>query len=301
MKNKYCFVIVGATAAGKTYFAIQLARHFNTQIISADSRQCYKELNIGVAKPSPHNLEEIKHYFINTHSIQQQVNAKLFETYANDAADIIFKENNVTVMAGGTGLYINAFCNGIDEIPVINEDIKNNIISNFELKGIEWLQNQVKKEDPVYFEKGETKNPQRLMRALEVKRSTGRSITEYQKKQKKEKSFNIIKIGLELPKEQLHKNIDNRVDAMMRQGLLDEVRSLLPYQHLNTLNTVGYRELFTHLNGEDSLNESVDKIKLNTRHYAKRQLTWFKKDKEIKWIDPSTDSESFINTCLAFI
>jgi tRNA dimethylallyltransferase len=297
MKNKYCFVIAGATATGKTNFAIQLAKFYDTHVISADSRQCYKELNIGVAKPSPQQLAEVKHYFISTHSIHQTVNAKLFEAYANDAAKTIFDKNNIAVMVGGTGLYINAFCEGIDEIPPVNQDIKATIISGFEEKGIQWLQKEVEKEDPLYFNKGEIKNPQRLMRALEVKLSTGRSITEYQVHHKKEKDFNIIKIGLDLPKEQLHQKIHNRIDTMMQNGLLEEVKNLLPYQHLTALHTVGYRELFAHFNGENTLEESVEKIKLNTRHYAKKQLTWFKKDKEIKWIDATADSLSFINTC----
>lgn len=301
MKDKTCFIIVGPTAAGKTSFAIDLAKHFNTQIISADSRQCYKELNIGVAKPSWQQLEEVEHYFISTHSIHQEVNAKLFEVYAHEVLRNIFLKNDIAVMVGGTGLYINAFCNGIDKIPAINENIKVIIRDGFQSNGIEWLQKKIEKEDALYFKNGEIKNPQRLMRALEVKLSTGRSIIEYQRQQNRETWFNIIKIGLNLPKEHLHKNIHARVDGMIEQGLVDEVKGLVPYQYLNALNTVGYKELFAYLNGESSLEDSIDKIKLNTRHYAKRQLTWFKKDKEINWVDASMDSSSFINTCSAFL
>lgn len=296
MKNKNCIIIVGPTAVGKTSLAIQIAKHFNTQIISADSRQCYKELSIGVAKPSLHDLVEVKHYFVNSHSIKQQVNAGLFEEYACDAAEKIFSQNDFAVMAGGTGLYINAFCHGIDEMPGIDQDVKKEIISNFERSGIEWLQNEVERKDPLYFQNGEIKNPRRLMRALEIKLTTGRSIIEYQSKQKKKRYFKIIKIGLELPKEQLHQNIHNRIDTMMKQGLPDEVKSLLPHQNLAALQTVGYSELFDHLKGKISLDEAIKKIKTNTRHYAKRQMTWFKKDKTISWID-AADNESLVKTC----
>ena len=289
MKNKTCFVIVGPTAVGKTSLAIQVAKHFRTQIISADSRQCYKELNIGVAKPSPDELAEVTHYFINSHSIFDDINAKQFEAYALQKADTIFKENDVTVVVGGTGLYIKTFCEGIDEIPDVNAEIKKGIIANYNNEGFEWLKSEVEKNDPVYFSTGEIKNPQRMMRALEVKLSTGRSIMEFHSPQKTERYFKIIKIGLQLPKEQLHENINSRVDKMMQQGLLDEVRSLLPYQKLNALQTVGYKELFDHLNGKTSLEEAVEKIKINTRQYAKRQLTWFKKDKEVNWINVGED------------
>lgn len=296
MKNKTCFVIVGPTAVGKTSLAIHLAKHFNTQIISADSRQCYKEINIGVAKPSPDELAEVTHYFINSHAIFDDVNAKQFEEYSLQKADIIFKEHDVAVMGGGTGLYVKAFCEGIDEVPEADTEIKKAIVTNYNNGGFEWLKEQVEKNDPIYFSTGEIKNPQRMMRALEVKLSTGRSILEFHSPKKEKRYFKTIKIGLQLPKEQLHQNINNRVDKMMQQGLLDEVRSLLPYQKLTALQTVGYRELFDHLNGEISLEEAVEKIKTNTRQYAKRQMTWFKKDKEVRWINVE-EGESVIEVC----
>ncbi|HUS02156.1 MAG TPA: tRNA (adenosine(37)-N6)-dimethylallyltransferase MiaA [Chitinophagaceae bacterium] len=287
MKDKTCLVIVGPTAVGKTSVAIALAQHFNTQIISADSRQCYKELNIGVAKPSPEQLQQVNHWFINSHSIQEEVNAGVFEEYALQKAYQIFGNNKVAVMVGGTGLYVKAFCEGMDELPVIDASVRNNIVSNFKNSGLSWLQNEVEKNDPVYFSKGEIKNPQRMMRALEVKLSTGRSIIEFQSHEKKERDFNIIKIGLELPKEQLHQNINKRVDDMMHKGLLDEVKSLSSYKHLNALQTVGYKELFDHPEGKISLKNAIEQIKINTRHYAKRQMTWFKKDNKIQWIAAS--------------
>ena len=283
-KNKTCLVIAGPTAVGKTPVAVALAQHFNTEIISADSRQCYKELNIGVAKPSPEQLQQVKHWFINSHSIQDEVNAGVFEEYALKKADEIFEKNKVAVMVGGTGLYIKAFCEGMDEVPVIDPSIRQEIISNFKNNGLAWLQNEVEKIDPIYFSKGETKNPQRMMRALEVKLSTGKSIIEFRSHEKKERGFNIIKIGLELPKEQLHQNINKRVDEMVDNGLLDEVKSLTSFKHLNALQTVGYKELFDHLEGNVSLDNAIEQIKINTRQYAKRQMTWFKKDKDVKWI-----------------
>jgi tRNA dimethylallyltransferase len=282
--TKTCIIIAGPTAVGKTSFAIQLAQQLNTQIISADSRQCFKELNIGVAKPSAGELQQVPHYFINSHSIHEEVNAVVFEQYALDKVNKIFEQYDTAIMVGGTGLYIKAFFEGIDALPAIDATIRENISMAYEKNGIAWLQNEVEKNDPVYFAKGEIKNPQRLMRALEVKLSSGRSITEFQTQQKKQRDFNIVKIGLELPKEQLVKNINTRVDAMMEQGLLQEVQQLLQYQQLNALQTVGYRELFDYLNGNISLSDAIERIKINTRQYAKRQMTWFKKDAAIKWM-----------------
>jgi tRNA dimethylallyltransferase len=284
--NKTCIVIAGPTAVGKTNFAIQLAQHFKTQIISADSRQCFKELNIGVAKPSTAQLQSIPHHFIDSHSIHDEVNAAVFEKYALQKLEEIFAEHGIAVMVGGTGLYIKAFCDGIDELPAIDPVVRKNVLAGYEFYGLSWLQNEVEKNDPLYFAKGEIKNPQRLMRALEVKLSSGSSIISFQTRQKKQRGFNIIKIGLQLPKDQLVKNINDRVDIMMKEGLLDEVRQLQDYKHLNALQTVGYKELFDHLGGELSLEDAVERIKINTRQYAKRQITWFNKERALQWVSP---------------
>ena len=284
--GKTCIVIVGPTAVGKTSLAIKVAQHFQTKIISADSRQCFKELNIGVAKPSAEELKLAEHYFISSHSIKDDMNAAVFEQYALQKINEIFRQNDVAVMVGGTGLYVRSFCNGIDDVPVIDQSIREKINADYEWEGLEWLQQEVKKNDPLYFAKGETKNPQRLMRALEVKLSTGKSIIEFQTQQKKQRDFNIIKIGLELPRGQLHKNINSRVDDMIKSGLMDEVKKLEPYKKLNALQTVGYRELFGHLAGDLSLEDAVEIIKINTRQYAKRQMTWFRKDEEVIWCEP---------------
>lgn len=284
MKNKTCVIIVGPTAVGKTSVAVELAQHLQTQIISADSRQCYKELNIGVAKPSGEQLQKVEHYFVNSHSLHEDVNAKMFEEYSLANVSNIFKEHDFAVMVGGTGLYVKAFCEGMDDVPVIDNEIRKAIVTNYNYGGVEWLSNEIKKTDSLFFSKGEIKNPQRMMRALEVKISTGRSIMEFQSNKKKDRDFKIVKIGLELPKEQLHQNIHNRVDNMISDGLVNEVVSLLQFKNLNALQTVGYKELFDHLEGKLSLEAAIERIKINTRQYAKRQMTWFKKDKEVKWI-----------------
>jgi tRNA dimethylallyltransferase len=286
MDNNVCIIVTGPTAVGKTALAIALAQHFNTSVVSADSRQCYKELNIGVAKPSPEQLQLVKHYFINSHSIDQELNAAIFEQYALNAVQEIFQTNRVAIMVGGTGLYIKAFCEGLDEIPAVSETMKETVRTRYEAKGLEWLQNEVKEKDPDYYASGEIQNPQRLIRALEVKLSTGKSIRQFQEGSKQKRNFGMIKIGLDLPRQELYNRINQRVDVMMNQGLLAEVVSLLPYRRLNALQTVGYTELFDCLDKTITTDKAVESIKKNTRHYAKRQLTWFRRDASITWFDP---------------
>lgn len=286
MKNT-CIVIVGPTAAGKTALAVEVAKHFSTGIISCDSRQCYKELTIGVAKPSVEELESVPHHFINSHSIHDAVNAAVFEQYALEKAAHIFTKNRVAVMVGGTGLYVKAFCDGIDEVPQVDAVVRAAVIEKYNSLGIEWLQTQLQENDTHFFYNGEMKNPQRMMRALEVKLSTGRSLLDFHSKQKKKRDFNIIKIGIEMPRKVLIERINKRVDVMMLAGLEKEVSSLLPYREMNALQTVGYRELISYMNNEISLSEAVEAIKVNTRQYAKRQMTWFKKDSTIQWFDVS--------------
>ena len=284
-------VIVGPTAVGKTAFALAVANHFNTAIISADSRQCYQELSIGVAKPSATELAAAKHYFIGSHSINEEVNAGVFEKYALDAAAQIFKTNTVAVMVGGTGLYIKSFCEGIDAMPSIDLAMRNSIIADYEKNGLAWLQQEVQKNDPVYWNQtAEQNNPQRLMRALEMVRATGKSITHFQSAQKVTRPFNILKIGLSMPREILNPRINSRVDTMMEEGLLQEVTSLLPNAQVNALQTVGYQEIFAHLRGEITLEDAVAQIKQHTRQYAKRQMTWFTKDSLINWLELNTKS-----------
>ena len=285
-QKKTAIIIAGPTGVGKTALSVQLALHFQTEIISADSRQCFKELNIGVARPSEEELKTVKHHFIASHSIHDNVNAGTFEQYALQKADEIFQLHDTVIIVGGTGLYIKAFCDGLDEIPAIDPAIRESIINNYNKNGLEWLQAEIKIKDIEFFKTGEIQNPQRMMRALEVVESTGDSILSFRKNDKTKRDFNIIKIGLELPKEELHRNINARVDKMMETGLPGEVKQLLPYKNLNALQTVGYAELFYYLDGKISLQEAIELIKQNTRQYAKRQMTWFKKDKEIKWYSP---------------
>lgn len=278
MNKQTCIIISGPTAVGKTSYGIELALQHNTQIISADSRQCFRELNIGVAKPSGKQLEKVKHYFINSHSIHDEINAKVFEEYSLNAVHEIFENNDVAVMVGGTGLYIKAFCEGLDDIPNADENIRKEINEQYDTEGLVWLKNEINVHDPVFFLKGEMQNPRRMLRALEVKLSTGKSILDFQSGKKVKRDFEINNILLELPREQLYNNINHRVDQMMEEGLLQEAESLFQYRQLNALQTVGYKELFDYMEGKYSLPQAIDEIKKNTRHFAKRQMTWFKKN-----------------------
>ena len=284
-------MITGPTAAGKTAVAVEVAKHFQTEIISADSRQCFKELNIGVARPSENELMQVKHHFIASHSVNDEINAASFGLYALKKANELFERYNVIIMVGGTGLYIKAFCEGLDEIPPVKPEIRQKIISKYEEEGLEWLQKEVKLKDPEFYKVGEILNPQRMMRALEVIESTRQSILHFRKGKKAERNFDIIMIGLELPKEQLHHNINARADQMIEKGLVNEVKSLQQHKNANALQTVGYTEIFDHLDGKITLEQAVKDIKANTRQYAKRQMTWFKKDKEIKWFAPEQVKE----------
>lgn len=276
MQEKTCLVITGPTAVGKTAYALELARKHYTCILSADSRQCYKELGVGVAKPDKEELHEIKHYFIDTHSIFEEVTASTYEAYALSALEEIFQFSDTAILVGGTGLYIKALLEGLDEIPAPDPEIRKSVRENYESLGMEWLQHEIKLADPIFFATGEMQNPQRIMRALEVVLTTGISIRSYQNKAKKQRPFSHQIINIELPRPLLYERINHRVDLMMEAGLLEEAMALFPHRHLNALQTVGYKELFDYLEGKISLDQAVEEIKKNTRHYAKRQLTFFK-------------------------
>jgi tRNA dimethylallyltransferase len=271
---------------GKTKYAIELAQKLKTEIISADARQCYQELNIGVARPSNEELDQVKHHFIASHSIQDTVNAGVFEHYALSKSAELLAQYGSVVLVGGTGLYIKAFVEGMDQIPAIDPAIRIQIQQDVSTKGIEWLQDQVKQLDPDYWaiaDHGEQQNTQRLSRALEVITGTGQSILRFQNQSKKERPFNIQKIGIEMPRAQLYDRINQRVVQMVKMGLEEEVRSLRPQFHLNALQTVGYQEWLPYFEGQQSKEAVVQAIQQNTRHYAKRQMTWFKKDADVKW------------------
>ncbi len=280
------YIIEGPTAVGKTAIAVSLARQLGTDIISADSRQCYKGMSVGVAKPSAEELEAVKHYFVDEFPIDKSLTAADYEVLALGYLEEIFKRQNTAVVCGGTGLYIQALCEGLDEMPEVNTDIVKAVTDEYTLKGIQWLQHAVQQEDPAFYTSGEIQNPARMLRALSFIRSTGRSIIEYRTRTRKVRPFRIVKVGLQLPREELYARINNRVDNMMNHGMLSEAEALLPFRHLKNLQTVGYVELFAYFDGKYTLNEAVEKIKQHTRNYAKRQITWFAKDKEIHWLSP---------------
>jgi tRNA dimethylallyltransferase len=278
-------VVAGPTAVGKTAAAIKLAQHFNTAVVSADSRQFFREMSIGTAKPDAEELAAAKHYFINSHSITESFSVGDFEKQGLALLDELFKTHNTVILAGGSGLYIKAICEGFDDLPVADISVRDKLNRQFEQEGITSLQEKLKQADPDYYAQVDLNNPQRIIRALEVFETTGKPFSSYRNATVNKRPFNIIKLALDMPREKLYERINLRVDLMVKQGLIDEVRALLPYRELNALNTVGYAELFDHFDGKTSLNEALLLIKQNTRRFAKRQLTWFRKDKDFMWFD----------------
>lgn len=293
-RNKL-LVIGGPTASGKTGLAIKLAQHFNTEILSADSRQCYQELNIGVAKPNKEELEIVKHHFISSHSIHDEVTAGNYMRYGLDVLNQQFEKSNTAICVGGTGLYIRALCEGLDEIPPIDLQIKKNIEKEFEEKGLGWLQEETKKVDAIYYEQADAENHMRLLRALIFYKSHHQSIRNFIGREKAERNFDIAYYAISMPREALYARINTRVDNMMKEGLFEEAESLFDFQEIKALQTVGYKELFAHLNGEHSMQKAIDKIKQHTRNYAKRQLTWFKNQGQFKTLTAEAIEASLLN------
>lgn len=287
--KKTLIVIAGPTAIGKTAAAIELAQVLNTEIISADSRQFFKEMSIGTAKPSAEELAAAPHHFIDSHSITEDINVGSFEQQGLALLEELFKTHDSVVMVGGSGLYIKAICEGFDELPDIKASVRDLLNQELIENGIQYLQEKLKVADPVYYERVDLQNPQRLIRALEVFESTGRPYSTFRKADLKPRPFDMLKIALNMPRERLYDRINLRVDMMMNDGLLKEVESLLPYRSLNALNTVGYSELFDYLDGHGTLEQAVDLIKQHTRNFAKRQITWFKKDPGFHWLEPGKD------------
>jgi tRNA dimethylallyltransferase len=284
--GKKLIVIAGPTAVGKTAVSIRIARHFKTEIVSADSRQFFRELEIGTAKPTARELAEVKHHFVNSHSIAAQYDAA---QYGDDAMKIIhelFQNYSSVILCGGSGLYIRAVTEGFDDIPEVSSLIREDLIREYEANGIAWLQEKMKAEDPGYFTQLDAQNPHRLIRALEVKLGTGKSIGSFRRNLKRDHAFEIVKVGLELPREELYQRIDYRMDEMVAAGLFDEAKALYPFRSHNALQTVGYREIFDYIDGLYSREETIELLKRNSRRYAKRQLTWFKKDPAMKWFHP---------------
>jgi tRNA dimethylallyltransferase len=287
--NKTLVVIVGPTAIGKTALAISLARHFSAEIISADSRQFFKEMEIGTAKPSVEELAAAPHHFVNSHSIQDLFSTGDFEIQAIDLINQLFKKHDLLIMVGGSGLYINAICNGLDDLPETDLAIREKLNQQLANEGLESIKKQLSEYDPEYYNKVDQANPQRMIRGLEFYLSTGTKLSAHLTNSKKVRPFNIIKIGLNMDRAELYNRINRRVDKMMESGLLEEVKGLVPFRKYNALNTVGYSELFAYLDAELTLQEAVEKIKQNTRRFAKRQLTWFRRDDSTVWFEPGQD------------
>lgn len=283
--------IAGPTAAGKTALAIELAKWLGTEIVSFDSRQCYQELSIGVARPSDTELAAVKHHFIASHSIHQPLDAHTYAQQAHSVVKDLLQRFPVVVMVGGTGLYWKAFHEGLDKIPAVDAQTRNQVIEQYEQLGLPWLQSELSRLDPLFAAVGEMKNPQRMMRALEVVRATGSSILSFRKKETVQPYYSLCSIGLTRSRNTLVELIDQRVENMFAQGLLEEVCSLELHATLTPLQTVGYTELFSHLKGACTLEQAKEQIKINTRQYAKRQLTWFRKQDAIEWFEPEQMEE----------
>ena len=297
----YLITIVGATAIGKTALSIKLAQHFNTEIISSDSRQFYKEMNIGTAVPSSEELNAAKHHFIQNRSIFDNYSVGQFEKDALQKLDTLFLKNNIVIMVGGSGLYTNAVINGLDYFPEVAPEIRNELNSKLQKSGILELQNQLKELDPESFATLEIENPHRLIRALEICIGTGKKYSTFKNKPKTPRNFTPIKIGLFSDRAIMYNRINQRVDIMLQKGLLDEVKKLYPHKNLNALQTVGYKELFGYLDGNYSMDEAIEEIKKNTRRFAKRQVTWNKKDQTINWFDFKTETSEIITKIKSLI
>jgi len=284
--NNILIVLLGPTGIGKTDISIELAERFNCEIISADSRQFFREMKIGTAVPSDHQLDTVKHHFIQFLSVKEYYSVSLFEKGVLDLLPGLFSSNNIALMSGGSGMYINAVCDGIDDIPDVDQLTRQKYITLYREEGIEGLRIALKLLDPVHYANVDLKNHKRIMRALEICETTGRSYSSFLKKIKSERNFRILKIGLERTREDLYSRINARVDKMVDTGLEKEVKNLIKFRNMNALNSVGYREFFDYFDGKYSLIKTIELIKRNSRRYAKRQITWWGKDKNIRWFKP---------------
>ncbi|PZD79554.1 tRNA (adenosine(37)-N6)-dimethylallyltransferase MiaA [Mesonia sp. K7] len=295
MKNKHLISVVGPTAIGKTSTSIELASHFDSEIISADSRQFFKEMRIGTAVPSEEELATVPHHFIQQLSVEENYSVGDFERDALAKINELFHQHDILFLVGGSGLYINAINEGLDDFPEVPKAIREELNQVHQKKGIESLQERLKELDPAYYQKVDVHNPHRLIRALEICIATGKPYSSYRNHKKSKRSFQSIKIGIDAERQIIYDRINQRVDLMMENGLLEEVQNLLSRKHLNALNTVGYKELFAYLENEISLKKAIEEIKKNTRRFAKRQLTWFRKDETIKWFDYQEPTKNIID------
>jgi tRNA dimethylallyltransferase len=296
-RNKTLLVILGPTGVGKTNISLRLAEHFECPIVSSDSRQFYRELKIGTAAPTDEQLSRVKHYFIGSHSIFDEYNAGQYEQDAIQLLDELFLVHDVVMLVGGSMMYIDAVCNGMDNIPTVDAETRTFWQQQFAANGLEFIQNELKRLDPKHFEEVDQLNPKRILHALEICSMTGKPYSDLRTGERKQRNFNILKVGLNRPRPELYDRINTRVDEMMNEGLLHEAEQFFQYRHLNTLNTVGYKELYEYMDGNWTLDFAVNMIKQDSRRYAKRQLTWFNRDKEIHWFEPSNEDEviQFVN------
>ena len=287
LKHKKLVAIVGPTAVGKTNFSIKVAKHLGTEIISADSRQIFKELNIGTAKPTASELLQVKHHFVSVRSTEENYNAGMFEVEALDKIHRLFEKYDHLILTGGSGLYVKAVCEGLDHMPEIPAGVREVLNQRLQHEGLIDLVRELEARDPTYHGFVDKKNPQRVLRALEVIEATGKPFSSFRKKKQNRRPFQILKIGLELPREILHQRIEERMDRMIQVGLLDEASALYPFKSKNALQTVGYQEIFDYIDGKFDWEQTVSLLKRNSRRYAKRQFTWFKKDSSVQWIHPN--------------
>lgn len=287
---KTLLVILGPTGVGKTELSLQIAEQFGSCIISADSRQFYRDIPIGTAAPTPDQLARVKHYFVGTLGLEDYYSAAQYEADTLQLLAQLFEQQEVVVMSGGSMMYIDAVCNGIDDIPTVTDETRQMVRSRYEAEGLETLVSELRILDPAYYDRVDRKNTARVLHALEICYQTGHTFTSFRTGKKKLRPFNIIKVGLNRPRPELFDRINHRVSAMMDEGLLDEVQRVLPFRNCNSLNTVGYKELFNYLDGEWELDFALDRMRKNTRVYAKKQLTWFKRDESVCWFHPEEHS-----------
>lgn len=290
MRNKL-IVLIGPTGVGKTELSLSLAEFLHTPVINADSRQLYKDLTIGTAAPTADQLKRVKHYFVGTLSLTDYYSAAQFESDVISLLDQLYQTHPFALMSGGSMMYIDAVCNGIDDIPTVDQETREMIMERYQQEGLTPLSNELRLLDPDYYAIVDQKNPKRILHALEICYMTGKPYSSFRTNKKKERSFDIIKIGLRRDREELYERINKRVDKMIQNGLIDEVKSVMSYRYTNALNTVGYKEIFQYLDGNWSLEQAIEKIKQNTRIYSRKQMTWYKKDTEIHWFHPDNDKE----------
>ena len=292
--KKTLIVITGPTAVGKTTLCMDIAKHFGIPIINADSRQIYRELKIGTARPTDEQIQAVRHYFVGTLGLDDYYSASLFEQQVLQLLDQLFQTSDYALLTGGSMMYIDAVCDGIDDIPTIDEETRCLMKQRLADEGLEALCEKLRRLDPEYYEIVDRQNPRRVVHALEICTMTGKTYTSFRRRERRQRPFRIVKIALNRPREELYERINRRVDQMMSDGLLDEARALYPKKELNALNTVGYKELFDYLDGRWPLEDAVERIKGNTRRYARKQLTWYKKDEQIRWFHPD-DKQSIID------